>query len=291
MSSLKNKKKVLILVLSSRNYLSKISSVAQQSIWKSYMSDYKIIHFVGNYNQENRELNYIDAGSDKYLSIDTDDKYENIALKTFLAFKEIYIKYEFDYIFRTNTSSFIDFNNFEKYIDNNSEKLSFSGIKLKVNEGDEIASGAGIFLSRKNIKLILDNEKKFDFSLPDDVAIARLLKSFNIHPENSTRRDLKQIPSPSQIYNSTDFHYRCRLDPAYHRILEPQLMKYLNRATKGSGIKVYLNYFLLNLVFFLSNLKFIFKIIQKFYSFKFYGELQIGNQLIYNKNLISRLKK
>ena len=200
------------------------------------MSDYKIIHFVGNNDIENRELNYIDMNSKKYLIVDTDDKYENIALKTFLAFKEIYVKYDFDYIFRTNTSSFIDFNNFEKYIENNYEKLDFSGIKLKVNEGDEIASGAGIFLSRKNIKIILDNEKKFDTLLPDDVAIARLLKSFNIHPENSTRKDLKNIPRPNQIYNSSDFHYRCRLDPAYHRILEPQLMRYLNRATKGVGI-------------------------------------------------------
>lgn len=283
MSSLKNKKKVLVLVLCSRNYLSKISSSAQKDIWKSWMSDYKIIHFVGNNDIENRELNYIDMNSKKYLIVDTDDKYENIALKTFLAFKEIYVKYDFDYIFRTNTSSFIDFNNFEKYIENNYEKLDFSGIKLKVNEGDEIASGAGIFLSRKNIKIILDNEKKFDTLLPDDVAIARLLKSFNIHPENSTRKDLKNIPRPNQIYNSSDFHYRCRLDPAYHRILEPQLMRYLNRATKGVGIKLYLNYFLLKLAFFLSNLKIVFKLLQKFYSFKFYGEFQIGNQMILNK--------
>jgi len=109
------------------------------------------------------------------------------------------------------------------------------------------------------------------------------LKSFNIHPENSTRKDLKNIPRPNQIYNSSDFHYRCRLDPAYHRILEPQLMRYLNRATKGVGIKLYLNYFLLKLAFFLSNLKIVFKLLQKFYSFKFYGEFQIGNQMILNK--------
>jgi len=90
-SSLKNKKKVLILVLCSRNYLSKISSVAQQSIWKSYMSDYKIIHFVGNYNQENRELNYIDAGSDKYLLITTYLELTQALLLTLIILKNILI--------------------------------------------------------------------------------------------------------------------------------------------------------------------------------------------------------
>ena len=51
---------------------------------------------------------------------------------------------------------------------------------LDVEEGDTIASGAGFFLSRKNVELILTNSDKFDTSLPDDVAIARLLKNLNL---------------------------------------------------------------------------------------------------------------
>ena len=38
------------------------------------------------------------------------------------------------------------------------------------------------------------------------------------------------------------------------------------------------------ILFNLSNLKYIKKIIQKYYSFKFYGDIQLKNFMIYSKN-------
>ncbi len=279
-----DKNKILILVLCSRNYLSKISSRAQQSIWRPYISKLNIVHFVGDENPTSREVNYISENSKKYLVVNTNDNYANLAKKTLLAFEKIYEDYEFDYIFRTNTSSYINIEKFEKYIKSNPEKLDYSGVTLKAVEGDNIASGAGIFLSRSNIKRLIDSKTQYDFTLPDDVAIARTLRSFKIYPQNINRKDLKDVPTPASVYNSKEFHYRCRLDPQYHRILEPKLMKYLQRASSTKGMGVYLNYLLLKSIFLLSNKIIIKKLIQKYYSFNFYGELQIGNKFLYNKN-------
>ena len=200
-----------------------------------------------------------------------------------LAFDKIFSSHEFDYVFRTNTSSFIDLRKFETYILKNTDSLDYAGSVLKAEEGDLIASGAGFFLSRKNIQTILDNRQYFDTSLPDDVAIARLLKKFNIKPTNLIRKDLKSIPNPKEVYGSEHFHYRCRLDPQYHRILEPLLMNYLNKASKQNDYKSFIYFYYLKTIFYISNRKIIFQFIQKYYSYKFYGEIKIKNFLLYKK--------
>lgn len=276
-------KRVLILVLCSRNYLSKISSSAQQDIWKKYKQKYEIFHFVGLKDRNSREVNYIDNQDKNYLLINADDGYKSIAKKTLLAFERVNRDYDFDYIFRTNTSSYVNFSRLENFISNNENILDYCGKKLVTQEGDVIASGAGFFLSRKNIELIINNKNYYEESLPDDVAIARLLKRFDIHPNDSIRKDLKKIPSPNKVFIGKDFHYRCRLDPQYHRIVEPQLIKYLEKATNDNNIFIYIDYFFLSLIFKVANLNFIRKLIQKYYSFKFYGELHLRKKLLYKK--------
>ncbi len=282
-SNLKNKKpKVLVLVLCSRNYLSYISSKTQKKLWDKYSSKYQIQHFIGNPYLAEREVDYVLNNQSQYLHLDVSDNYQNIAKKTFLALEFINLNYDFDYIFRTNTSSFIDFQKLEKYISDNIENIDYSGSTLKASEGDTIASGAGFFLSKKNVEIIVNNKKEFNVSLPDDVAIARLLSKFNIVPSDLKRKDLKAIPSPESVFNSDHFHYRCRLDPQYHRILEPLLMRYLDRVSKNTRFLSFINYYFLKLIFNFSNIQIIYKIIQKYYSFKFYGEINIGKKTIFS---------
>ena len=279
-----NNPRILTLVLCSRKYLSFISSKTQQKIWNKYTNDFKIKHFIGNPYSSEREVDYISVHEDNYLILNTDDGYPNLAKKTLLAFDWAVSNYKFDYLFRTNTSSFVDFKKLTQFTKDKNNNLDYSGVVLDVEEGDTIASGAGFFLSRKNVELILNNSDKFDTSLPDDVAIARLLKNFDISPTNLIRKDLKTVPKPNSVYLSDHFHYRCRLDPQHHRILEPQLIKYLNRVSEKKGIVTLLYYYFLKIIFKISNIKFIYRIIQKYYSYKFYGELNVGGKLIFSNN-------
>ena len=131
----KKHKKFIILVLCSRNYLSYISSKTQKKIWSSESENIKIIHFVGSYDKHNRETNYISKENKNYLFLDTNDSYENIAKKTIMAFEKIYEVYDFDFVFRTNTSSYINFSKFFKYIKNFENKLSYAGVHVNTKEG------------------------------------------------------------------------------------------------------------------------------------------------------------
>ena len=280
-----NNPKVLTLVLCSRNYLSFISSKAQQKIWGKYVNDFNILHFIGHPYSSEREVDYVSEQKNNYLVLNTDDGYPNLAKKTLLAFDWAISNLDFDYLFRTNTSSFVDFKKLHKSSKSNHTNLEYSGVVLDVVEGDTIASGAGFFLSKKNVELILNNKEKFDATLPDDVAIARLLKKFEILPSSLIRKDLKKVPKPNSVYQSDHFHYRCRLDPQYHRILEPQLLKYLNRVSEKKGIVSLIYYCFLVTIFKISNIKIVYKIVQKFYSYKFYGEIYLGGKLIFSKKI------
>lgn len=277
-----NNPKILILVLCSRNYISFISSLTQQKIWKKYTNVFNINHFIGSRYNSEREVDYITTKEENYLVLNTDDSYQNLAKKTLLAFEWAVSNLEFDYVFRTNTSSYVDYKKLHQFVKNN-QNLEYSGVVLDAEEGDTIASGAGFFLSKKNIELILENRKEFDNSLPDDVAIARILKKFNISPTNLIRKNLKSVPKPSSVYESYHFHYRCRLDPQFHRILEPLLMRYLSRVSEKKGTISLLYYFFLVTIFKISNFKVFYKVIQKFYSYKFYGEINFRDKIIYSK--------
>ena len=277
---IESKKKLLILVLCSRNYLSYISSRSQKKIWTKNSSNYKIIHYIGASKKDNREIEYIKDSTKEYIVLNTDDSYKNLAKKTLMALEEVCKLYEFDYLFRSNTSSYININEISKYLERNKDDLSYAGVHVNTVEGDLIASGAGIFLSKKNIQLLVNNKNNINYDLPDDVAIARFLASHKIYPKNITRKDLKFVPKPKEIKNENYFHYRCRLDPQHHRILEPSLIRYIDRS-KNRRFLSKINYFYLKVVFNITNFSYIKKVLQKYYSYKFYGEIYFQKKLIF----------
>lgn len=258
------------------------SSITQKKIWGSSNLKIPTVHYVGTKELNEREKSYIETNNKEYLFLNTEDSYSNIAKKTLMAFQEIYKNYEFDFIFRTNTSSFIDLKKLEHFINFESDNLSYSGKLTETTEGFTIASGAGFFISKENVSILLKNTESFDEKLPDDVAIAKTLSQLMIFPTNLRRVDLKNVPNPRFIKENKGFHYRCRLDPQFHRLLEPLLFKYLNFVSKDiSIISKQFAYIFVKLLFNFSNIKINRKLIQKYYSYKFYGELQIGNKIIY----------
>ena len=273
-------KNLKILILSSNTYPSVRNSKVQKKIFSNDEYRNKILWYKGGTEEQlaSKEANLI--GRDLYINASDDAL--GMGDKTIKSFEWLLKNTDFEYLFRTNTSSFIDFRKFEKYISDNIENIDYSGSTLKASEGDTIASGAGFFLSKKNVEIIVNNKKEFNASLPDDVAIARLLSQFNMVPNDLRRKDLKAVPSPGSVFNSDHFHYRCRLDPQYHRILEPLLMRYLDRVSKNTRFLSFINYYFLKLIFNFSNIQVIYKIIQKYYSFKFYGEIKIGKKTIFS---------
>lgn len=125
------------------------------------------------------------------------------AKKTIDAFKYCLDNFDFDIIFRSNTSSYIDYG----MLTAEAETVKrYAGVIGTCNEV-KFASGCGFFITRDMVKLVVDNYKNLDFTQFDDVMIGKFLNSCGIYPEPKNRIDVDE-----NTYNVdlNCFHYRCK---------------------------------------------------------------------------------
>lgn len=216
--------KVLILVLAGNTFRSNSNLKTQRNTWmKSVNHDVKIISYKGGSNENFK-------GS--VLQLNVNDEYHNISEKTLEAFKWINRNYNFDYLFRTNTSSYVDLKNLENFCDLNQNKFLYRGRGLKdIFNQKHISwvSGAEILLSKNTFNLLVDNFDTWDISLPDDVAIGSILQNKKV----SISESKSLLFSPSFFHLKTfehEYHFRCRVDSPYYypRTLDKVLMYYIN---------------------------------------------------------------
>jgi hypothetical protein len=193
--------KILILVISSiEEPYKKLENAIRETWGNNTNDDVKIFY---NYGSDGSST-FID---DDRIICDCIENMDNIGLKTIKSFELLYDSFEFDYIFRTNLSSFVHIENMIKYLkDMPSERfyggmctLNFSGEHLqKFGEGT-FASGSGYFLSKDIVKLLIDNKELWDHSIIDDVALAGLLKKLGILPTLCPRIDIINISNDKLI--------------------------------------------------------------------------------------------
>jgi hypothetical protein len=136
------------------------------------------------------------------LLLDTsEDLIPGVLNKTILSFEKINNAFNYNYILRTNLSSFFRLDLLLENIKN------INNIYGVVGEHDNIkfVSGAGILLTKQNVDYILLNKNKINNVLPDDVALSSI---FNIqYPDKKLRYDL--------INNQTDINFN-EINNYYH---------------------------------------------------------------------------
>lgn len=141
--------------------------------------------------------------------------------KTLKAF-ELIKDYDYDYIFRTNSSSYVDKKLLKQYLEDKPRDMYYSGLIGNYN-GLQFASGSGFSISKNVVDLILQNKSMWNHSLIDDVALANLLKMFGVKPTHSPRFDVTLIDK----YTPLDFfHYRFK---SPNRDLDLEKMRILHK--------------------------------------------------------------
>jgi hypothetical protein len=149
---------------------------------------------------------------------------------------------EFDYLFRTNTSSYINIEVLQKYISqisHDEKKYLYSGIPINLiksttNEEIKFVSGAGILFNRNTLELLVREEAFFDHDEWEDVGIGKLLNKSKIYPTKGFREDIKGNIFKERVKLNA-YHYRCRVDNhyGYPRFLETLVMKELDYRIKN----------------------------------------------------------
>lgn len=205
-------KKILILILSSNDINSKTNKYFQEKTWLKNLVSEHYFYRASNVSQVKSNILYLNCSG----------KFEDINKKTIEAFKYVLKSCEFDYILRTNTSSFIDEEILLKFIENKPEDNFFSGYLGTSSEypGKNFISGSAFLISKNLVKGIVENQEKLNFELPDDVMISEYLFNSNVEPFITERNDIGSYPKFSNI-NYELYHTRCRLDVhGLPRILE-----------------------------------------------------------------------
>jgi len=183
--------KILILVLSSVNDI-QIEPIKQT--WASYkLPEIDIFFYYGKNDLKN---------TDRDIYLDVMEKYENMGYKTLKMFE--YIKdFEYDYVFRTNTSSYVNQEKLLEFLSDKPRDNFYCGIKGYC--GIYFCSGCGYFLSKNLVNMILENKNNWNHDLVDDVALGKLFLNLNIHPTDIAKRlDIWISEIPYQVKNSTN---------------------------------------------------------------------------------------
>jgi hypothetical protein len=156
----------------------------------------------------------------------------DIGKKTVQAFQFIKDRYDPDFIYRTNISSYIHYHTFINHIEEIPKNKFYGGLigyhPPRGSIGQMFCSGSGYFISRDLINLCLSKKQLWNHSLPDDVAISQIFLQEGIRPLPQERFDFPHLDSSINIDVPDDiFHFRCKFPQ--NRSIDIQRMHFLHK--------------------------------------------------------------
>ena len=246
-------KNILILLLSSHKYPSPRNEDAQNFTWikDAQKCGIEVIQFIGGYEKRD----YVKP----YLRLTSGDSIEDVGYKTIETFDWALQNKKFDYIFRVNSSSYVNINKLIHFIENVQEGSLYAGKIIELGMLNlRFISGSGIILDKDSVINIVENKKLWNHSFIDDVAMGDICANLNISPTSGNFFELqKNVFSYKELDES--YHFRCKLeDYGYPRFLESVNM--LNLSKIQNNVKISRLYKIFSIFIFelikLINLKF-----------------------------------
>ena len=133
----------------------------------------------------------------------------------------------YDFVWRTNLSSVIDFYGLQQYILGLDKRTGFYGgyVGKAVNENIFFASGAGFLMSRDVADYLVANKASLRYDLIDDVAIGALLEpKFGVVPIDRCWVQTGEEDIESLLHQGV-FHFRCE---SYQHLWTTKFMQYVS---------------------------------------------------------------
>jgi hypothetical protein len=172
---------------------------------------------------------------EKEITSKVPDLYSLIGAKTLDAFDISVQNFEFDYIYRTNVSSYLDLAGLQHFV-NDKPRENFYGGAIGNHQGIYFASGCGYFISRDLVIETLRKRALWDHNLIDDVALGKLLtRDLHVDIQEVKRIDLDSPEIDLDKINNNNrniFHYRCKASNPDTTI---QIMRALHKHYSNKG--------------------------------------------------------
>lgn len=219
-----NRKNIIILVLSHYEEPYVMLEDCIKKTWANHNIDNVKVFFYHGGNEEGMV-------EDKIIT-NYPEGFHNIGYKTIRAFEILLKNNNFDYIFRTNSSSYVDIQSLLDYLDDKPLDNFYHGVighysktslldnRVNLKPIDiEFASGSGYFLSKDVVEKVVENKNNWPHQIIDDVAIAYLLRDIDIYPTLAPRLDIDSIIDDEYYVMGRklekslidkNFHFRCK---------------------------------------------------------------------------------
>jgi hypothetical protein len=158
---------------------------------------------------------------------------------TISALSYVNSNFEFDYVVRTNVSSYWNLKRLLEMLDRAPRNDLYMGVIgksyiPKLNAEIEFISGAGIILSKDVVELILQNRDRIEADFIDDIALGILARNLNVKVTDAKRKNIGEISRLICIplhQLSQEYHFRLRSDfnlLGFRRRKDVYLMKILH---------------------------------------------------------------
>ncbi len=212
--------KFIFLILSSEKYPSSLNEKTQHKTWVSDLGSDSIAIFYKGGKSHNFENNY--------LTLEVGDSLKEIGYKTIDAFNWLVENFSFDYLVRSNSSTYINIKEMKKYLlASDTSEPFYSGRKTTYENLFNYAHGSCIILNNFAVLKILENQNSWNHKFIDDAALGKLFHSLKI---NLVNKEVKHVDSEilTGYIDKTYVAYRCKMElSGYPRFLD----KYFIEAT------------------------------------------------------------
>ena len=147
--------------------------------------------------QRNENIQPLVHKGERVLVFRSKEGYDQLLTNTLSAIKFALENEHFDYIVRTNSSTFWIPANVRSVLEHNRESNLYAGASSE-HQNIPYVAGYGIIFSRDTAQFLVKNAKAIDARIIDDVAIGKILSDENFKIEDIP---IGWIPSPWKIKN------------------------------------------------------------------------------------------
>lgn len=170
-----------------------------------------------------QKLKNIQINSDDIIIANTGEGYvPQILKKTIFALEYIYKNYNFKHLIRTNLSSFFISNKLLELSNGFSDNKVYVGASGYPNK-NLFVTGSCIWLSKDTVLYLINNKNKLQYSIPDDVAIGKILTNIFFKPLikilNIVKKEdytLLHTNNSNIIKNYNTYHIRIKSNNRYN---------------------------------------------------------------------------
>lgn len=156
------------------------------------LSNHPFLAFRSTDPSKNQNIFAINSDSANNLHCDSFEGWNELLPNTLSAMKYLRDSVDFDFLIRTNQSTYWNLINLKILLKNLPMNEVYAGFleKREYPEVDYI-SGSGIIFSKDVVDLLITNQNKIESDFIDDLAIGRFLNKLDINPYHVARPEIK----------------------------------------------------------------------------------------------------